>query len=197
MNAPVPSQIATVLDKHLTTVVNCLLNVVYVMTLVYFLETGMFWICFAARNVSPVESVKGFAYNLFFCGLVYRLILDFKDTLECLILFENFKRNKEGKKETTTTIAVDKTCAHIKHVDNGSTNTTWQTLAGLILHRFMNKAETNEAENAQATTPSSTAEDDIKQDATPSSTAEDDIKQDAASASSSARSTADTSEALN
>jgi hypothetical protein len=187
MAAPAPSQIATVLDKHLTTVVNCLLNVVYVMMLVHFLETGMFWICFAAKNVSPAESLKGFAYNLFFCGLVYSLMLVFKDTLECLILFENLKRNKEGKKEATTIIAVDKTCAHIKHVDNGSTNTTWQTLAGLILHRFMNKAETNEAEIAQ----------NEREATTPSSTTEDDIKQDAASASSSARSTADTSDAMN
>jgi len=195
MAAPASSQIATVLDKHLTTVVNCLLNVVYIGALVYFLETGMCWICIFAKNVSPVQSLKGFAYNLFFCGLVYRLILDFKDTLECLIHFENFKRNRDGKKEATTTIAVDKAGAHFKHVDNGSTNTTWQAVAGLIIHRFMNKAEMNEAETAQAATPSSTAEDDIKQDATPSSTAEDDIKPDAASASSSARSTADTSDA--
>jgi hypothetical protein len=195
MAAPAPSQIATVLDKHLTTVVNCLLNVVYVGTLVYFLEIGMFWIWLAAKNVSPVESVKGFAYNLWFGSLVSCMMLAFKGTLEYLILFENSKRNKEGKKETTTTIAVDKAGAQIKHVDNGSTNTTWQTLAGFVLHRFMNKAEMNEAETAQDATPSSTAEDDIKQDAAPSSTAEDDIKQDATSASSSARSTADTSDA--
>jgi hypothetical protein len=139
MASPAPSQIATVLDKHLTTVVNCLLNVVYVMMLVHFLETGLFWICFAAKNVFPADSLKGFAYNLFFCGLVYCLMLVLKDTLECLILFENVKRNKDGKKETTTTIAVDKACAHIKHVDNGSTNTTWQTLAALILQGFLNK----------------------------------------------------------
>jgi len=118
-----------------------------------------------------------------------------------LILFENSQRNKDGKKKegtTTTTIAVDKACAHIKHVDNGSTNTTtWQTLAGLILlQRFLllNQTETKEAETVQnekdkkeeeeATTPSST-------------TTEDEIKQDAASASSSARSTADTSDVPN
>ncbi len=190
MAAPAPSQILIILDKHLTTVVSCLLNVVYIMMLVHFLETGMFWICFTAKNVSPAESLKGFAYNLFFCGLVYCLMLVFKDTLECLILFENLKRNKEGKKEATTIIAVDKTSAQIKHVDNGSTNTTWQTLAGLILNRFMNKIETNEAETAQN-------EKDAKEATTPSSIAEDDNKQDAASASSSARSTADASDVLN
>jgi hypothetical protein len=187
MAAPASSQIATVLDKHLTTVVNCLLNVVYVMMLVHFFETGLSWCCFAAVKVSPADSLKGFAYNLFFCSLVFSLMLVFKGTLECLILFENLQRNKDGKKETTTTIEVNKACAHITHVDNGSTSTTWQTLAGLILHRFLNQAATNEAELAQ----------NEKEAATPSSTTEDEIKQDAASASSSARSTADTSDALN
>jgi hypothetical protein len=104
-----------------------------------------------------------------------------------LILFDNAKRNKDGKKETTTTIAVDKAGAQIKHVDNGSTSTTWQTIACFILNGFLNKAATNEAELAQ----------NEQEAATPSSTTEDEIKQDAASASSSARSTADTSDALN
>ena len=179
-----PSQIV---DKHLTTVVNCLLNVVYVMMLVHFFETGLSWCCVAASKVSPADSLKGFAYNLFFCSLVFSLMLVFKGTLECLILFENLQRNKDGKKETTTTIAVDKAGAQIKHVDNGSTNTTWQTIACYILNGFLNKAAMNEAEPAQHE----------KEAATPSSTTEDEIKQDAASASSSARSTADTSDALN
>jgi hypothetical protein len=187
MAAPASSQIAAVLDKHLTTVVNCLLNVVYVMMLVHFFETGLSWCCVAASKVSPADSLKGFAYNLFFCSLVFSLMLVFKGTLECLILFENLQRNKDGKKETTTTIAVDKAGAQIRHVDNGSTNTTWQTIACYILNGFLNKAATNEAEPAQHE----------KEAATPSSTTEDEIKQDAASASSSARSTADTSDALN
>ncbi len=190
---PPPSQISTVIDK----LVNCLLNVVHVMALVHFLNLGMSYLCFLAILVSPVDSWKGLFFNMWFCALVCGLMKAFKDTLECLILFENSQRNKDGKKKegTTTTIAVDKACAHIKHVDNGSTNTTWQTLAGLILQRFLlNQTETKEAETVQnekdkkeeeeATTPSST-------------TTEDEIKQDAASASSSARSTADTSDVPN
>ena len=187
MTSPAPSQIATVLDKHLTTVVNCLQNVVYVGLLVYFLEVGMYWICFAANQMSPAASWKGFAYNLWFGALVIGMMRAFKDTLEALILFENLERNKDGKKEAITVIAVDKAGAQIKHVDNGSTNTTWQTIACYILNGFLNQAATNEAEPAQHE----------KEAATPSSTAEDEIKQDAASASSSARSTADTSDALN
>jgi hypothetical protein len=210
-----------VLDKHLTTVVNCLQNVVYVMMLVYFLEIGMFWTCITAISVSPVASWKGFAYNLWYGALVSGMMLAFKDTLEALILFENLKQHKqkddrkkrEEETTTTTTIAVNKTCAHIKHVDNGSTNnTTWQTLAGLILHRFFldNKVETtttNEAETlvqnevdnnnnnnnsppptkSTTTTTTTTADDDIKQeDATSASS----------SSSSSARSTADTCDML-
>lgn len=190
MAAPASSQIAAVLDKHLTTVVNCLLNVVYVMMLVHFFETGLAWCCVAAVKVSPADSLKGFAYNLFFCSLVFCLMLVFKGTLECLILFDNAKRNKDGKKEATTTIAVDKAGAQIKHVDNGSTNTTWLNLACYILNGFLNKSGTNEAEPAQH-------EEEAKEATTPSSTTKDEIKQDAASASSSARSTADTSDALN
>ena len=203
---PPPSQISMVLDKHLTTFVNCLLNVVHVMVLLHFLDLGMFYPCFLAILVSPVDSWKGLFFNMWFCALVCGLMKAFKNTLECLILFENSQRNKDGKKNegtTTTTIAVDKACAHIKHVDNGSTNTTtWQTLAGLILHRFLlNQTETKEAETVQnekdtkeeeeaTTTPSSTT--------TTTSTEDDEIKQqDAASASSSARSTADTSDVLN
>ena len=211
MTSPAPSQAATVFDKHLTTVVNCLQNVVYVGLLVYFLEVGMYWICFAANQVSPAASWKGFAYNLWFGALVIGMMRAFKDTLEALILFENLERNKDGKKEAITVIAVDKAGAQIKHVDNGSTNTAWQTLAGFILHRFLNQAATNEAEPAQhekeakkATTPSSSTEDetvrneeDAKEATTTSGNNEDEIKQDAASASSSTRSNADTSEVFN
>jgi len=198
---PPPSQISTVIDK----LVNCLLNVVHVMALVHFLNLGMSYLCFLTILVSPVDSWKGLFFNMWFCALVCGLMKAFKDTLECLILFENSQRNKDGKKKegTTTTIAVDKACAHIKHVDNGSTNTTtWQTLAGLILQRFLllNQTETKEAETVQnekdtkeeeeaTTTPSSTT--------TTTTTEDDEIKQDAASASSSARSTADTSDVLN
>ncbi len=117
------------------------------------------------------------------------MMLAFKGMLECLIFFENFRRNKDGKQETTTVIAVDKAGAQIKHVDNGSTNTTWQTVACFILNGFLNKVETK-----PATTPTSTTDDNIKEATTP---AEDDIKQDAASASFSASSTAETSEMLN
>ena len=192
---PPPSQISTVIDK----LVNCSLNVVYVMVLLNFLDLGMFYPCYLAKVVSPVDSWKGLFFNMWFCALIFGLMLAFKGTLESLILFENLKRYKDGKKEgTTTTIAVDKACAHIKHVDNGSTNTTWQTLACLILQRFLllNQTETKEAETVQnekdtkeeeATTPSSTT----------TTTEDDEIKQDAASASSSARSTADTSDVLN
>ena len=187
-----PSHLSMVLDKHLTTLVHCLQNVVYVVMLVHFLELGMFWICFAASKVSPVDSWKGFAYNLWFCGLVCGMMLAFKGTLEYLICFENLRRNKDGNKETTTTISVVKAGVQIAHVDNGSTNTTWKTLACFILDRFMNKAAQNEVETKPDTTPTSTTEDEIKE-----APADDDIKQDAASASSSARSTAETSEMLN
>jgi hypothetical protein len=208
MTSPAPSQIATVLDKHLTTVVNCLQNVVYVGLLVYFLEVGMYWICFAANQVSPAASWKGFAYNLWFGTLVIGMMRAFKDTLEALILFENLKRNQDGKKEAITVIAVDKAGAQIKHVDNGSTNTTWATTACFILNGFLNKAATNEAELAQnekeAATPSGATEDetakneeDAKEATTTSGNNEDEIKQDAASASSSTRSNADTSEVFN
>lgn len=211
MTPPAPSQIATVLDKHLTTVVNCLQNVVYVGLLVYFLEVGMYWICFAANQVSPAASWKGFAFNLWFGALVIGMMRAFKDTLEALILFENLKRNQDGKKEAITVIAVDKAGAQIKHVDNGSTNTTWATTACFILNGILNKAATNEAELAQNekdakedTAPSTTTEDgtakneeDAKEATTTSGKNEDEIKQDTASASSSTRSTADTSEVFN
>ena len=201
--APVPSAMSVV-DKHLTSIMNCMQNVVYVMMLLHFLETGMFWICFAAHTVSPMASWKGLFYNMWFSLLVAGIMLAFKGTLEVLIIFENLKRNKDGKNDATTTIiAVNKNEVAIKHVDNGSNSTAWQAVAGFILHKYFEKDET--AKNAstqneeEATTPSSTtAEDEIKQDAaSASSSAEDEIKQDAASASSSTRSGAATSDARN
>ena len=173
----------------------CLQNVVYVMMLLRFLELGVFYICLAATIVSPVESWKGLFYNMWFGSLVLGMMLAFKDTLECLILFENAKRRQESRKDATTTvIAVNKNEVAIKHVDNGSNSTGWQAVAGFILHKYFEKDEPtkdasahNEEDAKEATTPSS-----------PTTTEpEDEIKQDAASASSSARSSADTSDVLN
>jgi hypothetical protein len=193
-----PSQIV---DKHLTTVVNCLLNVVYVMILVHFLDSGVAWICVAAKTVSPAGSWMGFAYNMWFAALVSSMMLAFRGTLEALILFDNFKRVKDGNKETITRISVVKTGVQIHHVDNGSTNTSWQSCACFIINGFLKMtASTAEDEIKQ---------DDIKQDELKPANEdelkpanedelkpanEDEIKQDAASAASSARSTADTSE---
>jgi hypothetical protein len=87
----------------------------------------------AAQQVSPVESWKGLSYNVFFCAFVLAMMLAFKGTLEALILFENLKRNRGTKKEATTTIVVHKDSAVVQHVDNGSTNTAWQTFAGYAL----------------------------------------------------------------
>lgn len=185
-----------VLDKHLTTIMNCAQNVVYVMMLLRFLELGMFYICLAANIVSPVESWKGLFYNMWFGSLVLGMMLAFKNTLECLILFENAKRRQESRKDATTTFLVTKNGAQINHVDYGSPIPAWPGVACFLAHKFMNKegennkdasAQNNEEEAKEATTPSSptTAE------------AEDEIKQDATSASSSARSSADTSDVLN
>ena len=149
----------------------------------------MHWICIAATIVSPVESWKGLIYNMWFGSLVLGMMLAFKDTLECLILFENAKRRQESRKDATTTFLVTKDGAQINHVDYGSNAPAWPAVAGLMVHKFMNKENepTKEEETKEATTPSSptTAE------------PEDEIKQDAASASSSARSSADTSDVLN
>ena len=214
MTAPAaaPSQFL-MLDKHLTTIVNCLQNVVNVMMLLHFLEVGMFWICLAATIVSPVESWKGLFYNMWISLLVGSMMMAFKDTLEALILFENFKRARDGRKDATTIIAAGVDGVQIKHVNNGSTSTVWGTVAGLALQQFLNKVEKNEDETTKAasteneapaqneddakaaSTPVSTGDDEIKQDA--ASTGDDEIKQDAASASSSARSSADTADVLN
>jgi hypothetical protein len=134
-------------------------------------------------------------------------MLAFKDTLETLLLFENAKRHRDGRKDATTMFVVDKDTVNIKHTDNGSATPAWPAVACYLIAKCLNeKNESKEqgqqasTQNEEATTPPSATEDDIKQDAASASSsvrssAEDDIKQDAASASSSARSSADTSEA--
>lgn len=179
-----------VLDKHLTTLVNCLQNVVYFLMLAMFVEVGMFFPCFAARIVSPVESWKGLFYNMWYSMLVFGMMMAFKDTLEALLLFENHKRNRENRKDATTTITACKGGAKIEHLDNGSASTEWRTIACYILQGFLNKDdEKSETEEQEA---SKQSENDTKPAAT---STEDEIKPDTASASSSARSSADTSDA--
>ena len=196
MSAPTPattpalSATAVVLDKHLTTLVNCLQNVIYFIMLVNFVETGMLAPCFAAHIVSPVESWTGLFYNMWFGLLVFGMMMAFKDTLETLLLFENFKRNSDGRKEATTTITTCKEGTKIQHNDNGSPSPEWQTIACYILQGFLNKdnkkSETEEQEGSTQT----------KDNTPPAATStEDEIKPDTASASSSARSSADTSDA--
>ena len=186
---PTPSEIYLLFDKNFTTAVNFVQNVVYVFMLLRFLELGMFYICLAANLVSPVESWKGLLFNMWFGSLVFGIMLAFKDTLECLILFENGKRRQECRKDATTTFLVTKDGAQINHVDYGSNTPAWPAVAGLMVHKFMNKENEpiKEEEAKEATTPSSTT----------TAEPEDEIKQDAASASSSARSSADTSDVLN
>jgi hypothetical protein len=187
---PSPAALPHPLEKHLTTLVNCVQNVIYFIMLAHFLEACMFIPCFATRVVSPVESWTGLFYNMWFSVLVFGMMMAFKDTLEALLLFENSKRHREGKKDATTTITACKEGAKIEHFDNGSTSTEWRTIACYILQRFLNKDdEKSETEEQEA---SKQSENDTKPAAT---SAEDEIKPDTASASSSARSSADTSDA--
>jgi hypothetical protein len=188
--APAPSDIFATLDRHLTSLVDCMRNAVYVTMLVYFVNTFIDRICLTALIVSPVESWKGLFYNMWFSVAVCSTMMALKDTLEVLILFENAKRHRDGRKDATTIISVNETSAQIKHVDNGLSSTAWETVVGYILHQFLNKAGTNEGENTKDA--STKSEDDAKSATTPVSTGEDEIKQDSASASSSARSSADT-----
>ena len=214
-SAAAPSQISTALDGHLTTLVDCTQNAVYVTMLLYFINKFVSWICLASIVVSPVESWKGLFYNMWFSVFMGAIMLAFKDTLEALILFENFKRQRNVKKDATTIISVDENSAQIKHVDNnGSSSSAWQTVVGYIIHQSLNKAEKNEdttksqeqqTSTPEATTPVSSTEDEIKNEDTSTdvdikheaATTDDEIKQDAASASSSARSSADTADVLN
>ena len=197
MSAPTPpattlalSATAVVFDKHLTTLVNCLQNVIYFIMLVNFVETGMLAPCFAAHIVSPVESWTGLFYNMWFGLLVLGMMVAFKDTLETLLLFENFKRNRDERKDATTTITACKGGANIEHLDNGSTSTEWRTIACYILQGFLEKAN----EKSEEQEASKQSENDAKDATTPLAATEDEIKPDTASASSSARSSADTSD---
>ena len=171
-------------------VMNCLQNVVNVLLLAYFVELGLLYCWGASKLVSPAESWKGLCYNVFFCLFVLAMMIAFKETLEALILFENFKRNRETKEKeaTTTIIAVGKDGANVKHVDNGSsTNTAWQTIACYILGTVLSKPETKmENEATVKTSDASTNNNEGK-------AAADDA---ATSVSSSTRSSADTSDAL-
>jgi hypothetical protein len=191
-----PSHIWTALVGHLATLVDCTQNAVYVTMLVYFINTFVSWVCFVAIAVSPVESWKGLFYNMWFSALMCSMMLSFKDTLEAMILFENAKRHRDGKKDATTIISMDENSVQMKHVDNGVPSSAWTTVVSYMLHQLLNKAEKNEDKKTstpEATTPVSSTEDEIKNEAT---TTDDEIKQDAASASSSARSSADTADAL-
>jgi hypothetical protein len=199
--APTPAStaITVLLDKHLTTLVNCLQNVIYFIMLVNFVEAGMFTSCFAALIVSPVESWNGLFYNMWYSMLVFAMMKAFKDTLEALLLFEKAKRRMDGRKDATTIIVANETGAQIQHTDNGSTTPAWPAVACYLLAKCLNeKNETKEqgqqasAQNGEATTPPSPTEDEIKPD---TASTEDEIKPDTASASSSARSSADTSDA--
>jgi hypothetical protein len=203
--APAPTTtastgIAVLLDKHLTTLVNCLQNVIYFIMLVNFVEAGMLAPCFAARIVSPVESWKGLFYKMWYTVLVFGMMMAFKDTLKSLLVFENAKRRMDGRKDATTIIVANETGAQIQHTDNGSATPVWPAVACYLLAKCLNeKNETKEqgqqasTQNGEATTPSSPTEDEIKPDTV---STEDEIKPDTASASSSARSSADTSKTL-
>jgi hypothetical protein len=126
---------------------------------------------------------------MWFGSLVLVMMMRFKDSLECLILFENAKRRQESRKDATTTFLVTKTGAQINHVDYGSNTPAWPSVACFLAHKFSANAEQKEDEPEpikEATSPASTT-----------TAAEDEIKQDTGSASSSTRSNADTSELLN
>jgi hypothetical protein len=189
MSTTTPAALAHPLEKHLATLLNCAQNVIYFIMLVGFVETGMFFPCFAARVVSPVESWKGLFYNMWYSMLVFAMMKAFKDTLETLLLFENTKRHREGRKDATTIITASKDGAQIKHLDNGSVNTEWKTIACYILQQFLDKDDKKSETEVQEA--SKQGENDCKPAAT---SADDEIKPDTASASSSARSSADTSE---
>jgi hypothetical protein len=197
---PAPDALSHPLEKHLTTLVNCLQNVIYFIMLVDFIKTCMFFPCFAAQVVSPVESWKGLIYNMWFSVLVFGMMLAFKGTLETLLLFENAKRHRDGRKDATTIITANKDGAEIKHHDNGSASTEWRTIACYILKGLLEKAnEKSETEEQEASKQSeneskpaaTSTEDEIEPD---TASAENEIKLDTASASSSARSSADTSD---
>jgi hypothetical protein len=199
--APAPTAIAAVLDKHLTTLVNCLQNVVNFLMLATFVDAGMFTSCYAAKVVSPVESWKGLFFNMWYAMLVFGMMVAFKDTLEALLLFENHKRNRENRKDATTIIVANETGALIQHTDNnGAATPVWPAVACYLLATCLNEKNETKEQGQQASTQNDTVEattppsqDEIKPDTTANT--EDEIKPDTASASSSARSSADTSDA--
>lgn len=165
-------------------------NVVNVLLLAYFIELGLFYSCMAAKLVSPAESWKGLCYNVFFCLFVLAMMKSSWGTLEALILFENFKRNRETKEKepTTTIIAVGKDGANVKHVDHGSsTNTAWTAAVCFVLNAFLSNPETKAENEATVKTP------DASTNNNEGKAAADDA---ATSVSSSTRSSADTSDAL-
>jgi hypothetical protein len=181
---------------HLTTVMNCLQNVVYFLLLASFVETGMFFVCYAAKQVSPVDSWRGLLYNMWYGALVLVMMVTFKNTLEFLLLFENAKRIKDDSTAGSTTVCmVDKESVSFRHVDHRSTepNPSWSAIASFMLATWI-------ADSKKASTPSTPAAEPAAEEEPvaneSAATEQDDIKQDATSASSSARSNADT-DALN
>ena len=189
MSAP-----SNLFDKHLTTLVNCVQNVVYIYAFLLILETGMLFPLSAAKVVSPVDSWKGLLYNMWYDMLVFSMMKAFKDTLEALLLAEVAKRHRDDRKEATTYVAVDKDGASIKHVDNGMSISGFKTVAAYMITNYLAHSKPkeeqasaqNENDAKEASTPAST-ENDAKE-----ASSEDEIKQDAASATSSTRSSADT-----
>jgi hypothetical protein len=184
------STLTTMLDKHLTAIMHCLQNIVYFLLLASFVESGLFFVCYAASHVSPVDSWKGLLYNMWFGAFVLVMMVSFKNTLEFLLCFENAQRLRASMMEdsqkagSTTMFTVDKEELSFKHVDNRSTepNPSWSAIASFMLAKYFDELKASTPSQAP-TSPQ--AEGDIKQ--------EDEAKPlDAASASSSARSNADT-----
>lgn len=180
------STLTTMLDKHLTTIMNCMQNIVYFLLLASFVETGVFFVCYAATSVSPVDSWKGLLYNMWFGAFVLVMMVTFKNTLEFLLCFENAKRIKDDSTAGSTTVfMVDKEELSFKHVDSrpAEPNPSWTTIASFMIAKYFDELKASTPSQAPA---SPQAGDDTKQ--------EDEAKPqlDAASASSSARSNADT-----
>ena len=176
-------------DKHLTNLANCGQNLVYIYAFLIFLEMGMLIPLSAARIVSPVDSWKGLFYNMWYGMLVFAMMRAFKDMLEPLLLADLARRNGDGKQEASTYFVVDKDGVQIKRVESDSTNRTWSAVACTVLREYIQQDKTKEQDQQ-----TSTHDEDAT---TPASATEDEIKQDTASASSSARSSADTSDGLN
>jgi hypothetical protein len=152
----------------------------------------MFFVCYAAKQVSPVDSWRGLLYNMWYGALVLVMMVTFKNTLEFLLLFENAKRIKDDSAAGSTTVCmVDKESVSFRHVDHRSTepNPSWSAIASFMLATWI-------ADSKKASTPSTPAAEPAAEEEPvaneSAATEQDDIKQDATSASSSARSSADT-----